>query len=74
MENDFSFFGILQHEQQILACCQTHSDNTQAFKNAFKVGTVNFVNSPALPSIEKYAPKVKTAKGLKAMLDKGQGS
>ena len=43
-------------------------------KMPFKVGTVNFVNSLAPPFIEKYAPKVKTAKGLKAMLDKSQGS
>ena len=25
-DHDFVFWGILQHEQQVIACCQTHSD------------------------------------------------
>ena len=46
----------------------------QAFRNAFKVGTVNFANSLSLPSIvKKYAPEVKTAKGLKLCWVKVKG-
>ena len=42
-------WGILWHEQQIIACCQPHSN----FKNAFQVGSVNFANSLSPPSIVK---------------------
>ena len=42
------------------------------FKNAFKVGTVNFANLLSL--WRKYAPEVKTAKGLKRCRAKSPNS
>ena len=41
---------ILLHEQQVPACCQTHSDYGPP-KKAFKAGTVNFANWLSPPSI-----------------------
>ena len=39
-----SFFGILQHEQQVLACCQRPSDYRPSKMPLCKTGAVNFVN------------------------------
>ena len=47
----------------------------RAFKNAFKVGTVTLrIHSHRPPLWRKYAPEVKTAKGLKRCQVKSQGS
>ena len=50
------FFAIVQHEQQLIACFQTHFDYGPS-KIPFKVGTVNFANLLSPPSIVK---KVRT--------------
>ena len=50
-----AFWGILQREQQVIACC--HTFWLRASKNAFKSGSVKFANSPSPPSIVK---KVRT--------------
>ena len=47
------FWGILKHEQQVIAYCQTQYDYRPPKKIAFKVGSVNFANSLSPPSIVK---------------------
>ena len=51
-----AFWGILKHEQQVIAYFQTHYDYVPQ-KNAFNVGSVKFANSLSPPSIVK---KVRT--------------
>ena len=51
-----AFWGILQHKQQVIACCQTHSDYEPP-NNACKADSVKFANLLSLPSIVK---KVRT--------------
>ena len=41
---------ILLHEQQVPACCQTHSDYRPS-KKAVKADTVNFANWLSLPFV-----------------------
>ena len=45
----------------------------QASKNVFKIGSVIFVHCHRLPLWRKYAPEVKTAKGLKQCWAKVKG-
>ena len=47
-----AFWGILKHEQQVIAYFQTHYDYAPQ-KNAFNVGSVKFANSLSPPSIVK---------------------
>ena len=72
-----AFWGILYHEQQVIACCKTHSDYGPP-KMSLKLTVQNSqIHSHCLPLRRKYAPEVKAAKGLKrcrAMPGKSQGS
>ena len=71
-----AFWGILKHEQQVIAYLQTHYDYGPQLKNAFNVGSIKFANSlspPGLPLWRKYAPEVKAAKGLKRCRAKVKG-
>ena len=45
-----AFLDILLHEQQVPACCQTHSDYRPS-KKAVKADTVKFANWLSLPSV-----------------------
>ena len=67
------FWGILKHEQQVIAYFQTHYDYVPQ-KNAFNVGMVKFTNSLSPPSIvKKVRTEVKAAKGLKRCRAKVKG-
>ena len=46
-----AFWGILKHEQQVIAYLQTHYDYGPQ-KNAFNVGSIKFANSLSPPSIQ----------------------
>ena len=71
----FFFFLALYSKSNILLLVARHILPTGlAFKNAPKVGTINFANSLSPPSIvKKYAPEVKTAMGLKRCRVKVKG-
>jgi len=66
-------WGILQHEQQVTACCQTHSDYGPP-KISLKLAMKNSqIHCQRLPLQRKYAPEVKAAKGLKRCQAKVKG-
>ena len=68
-----AFGGILQHEQQVTACCQTHSDYGPP-KISLKLAMKNSqIHCQRLPLQRKYAPEVKAAKGLKRCQAKVKG-
>ena len=59
------FWGILQHEQQVIAYFQTHYDYGPP-KMPLKLAVKNLqIHCHCLPLWRKYAPEVKAAKGLK---------
>ena len=60
-----AFWGILLHEQQVIACCQIHSDYGPP-KMPLKLAVKNSqIHCHRLPLWRKYAPEVKAAKWLK---------
>ena len=50
-----AFWGILKHEQLVIAYFQTHYDYVPP-QNAFNAGSVKFANSLSPPSIVKKVP------------------
>ena len=57
-----AFWGIVLHEQQVIAYCQTHYDyGLQKCLQSWQCK----IHCHCLPLWRKYAPEVKTAKGLK---------